>query len=49
MATGGYMSGIFGSSPVIPLQKHMAKVYACATELITLFTARSEERRVGKE
>ena len=39
MAVGGYMSGIFGSSPVSPLQKHMAKVYACATELIPLFNA----------
>jgi hypothetical protein len=39
MATGGYMSGIFGSSPVSPLQKHMAKVYACASELIPLFNA----------
>lgn len=39
MAVGGYMSGIFGSSPVNPLQKHMAKVYACATELIPLFNA----------
>ncbi len=39
MAQGGYMSGIFGSSPVSPLQKHMAKVYACATELVPLFNA----------
>ena len=39
MAKGGYMSGIFGSSPVSPLQKHMSKVYACATELIPLFNA----------
>jgi len=39
MAVGGYMSGIFGSSPVSPLQKHMSKVYTCATELIPLFNA----------
>ena len=39
MAAGGYMSGIFGSSPVSPLQKHMSKVYACASELIPLFNA----------
>lgn len=39
MAVGGYMSGIFGSSPVSPLQKHMSKVYACATELVPLFNA----------
>ena len=39
MAAGGYMSGIFGSSPVSPLQKHMSKVFACASELIPLFNA----------
>ena len=39
MTAGGYMGGIFGSSPVSPLQEHMAKVYACATELIPLFNA----------
>ena len=39
MAKGGYMSGSFGSSPVSPLQKHMSKVYACASELIPLFNA----------
>jgi predicted phosphate transport protein (TIGR00153 family) len=39
MPVGGYMSGIFGSSPVDPMQTHMAKVYACASELIPLFNA----------
>jgi predicted phosphate transport protein (TIGR00153 family) len=39
MAAGGYMGGIFGSSPVSPLQAHMSKVYACATKLIPLFNA----------
>lgn len=39
MTKSGYMSGIFGTSPVSPLQKHMAKVYACATELVPLFNA----------
>ena len=39
MAVGGYMGGIFGSSPVSPLQKHMSKVYSCASELIPLFNA----------
>jgi len=39
MARGGYMGGIFGSSPVSPLQTHMSKVYACASELIPLFNA----------
>lgn len=36
---GGYMGGIFGSSPVSPLQAHMSKVYKCAKELIPLFNA----------
>ena len=39
MAKGGYMGGIFGSSPVSPLQEHMSKVFACASELIPLFNA----------
>jgi predicted phosphate transport protein (TIGR00153 family) len=37
MSGGGYMSGIFGKSPVSPLQEHMAKVYACVSELVPLF------------
>ncbi len=39
MAVGGYMSGIFGSSPVKPMQQHMAKVLTCVSELIPLFEA----------
>ncbi len=39
MPAGGYMSGIFGSSPVDPMQQHMAKVFACASELVPLFNA----------
>lgn len=31
---GGYLSGIFGSSPVRPLQKHMEQVVECVNELI---------------
>ncbi|VAW80043.1 Phosphate transport regulator (distant homolog of PhoU) [hydrothermal vent metagenome] len=37
MAGGGYMSGIFGSSPVKPMQQHMAKVLACVSKLMPLF------------
>jgi predicted phosphate transport protein (TIGR00153 family) len=33
------MGGIFGSSPVSPLQAHMKIVYDCASELIPLFNA----------
>jgi len=39
MAVGGYMSGIFGSSPVKPMQQHMAKVLACVEKLVPLFQA----------
>ncbi len=39
MAVGGYMGGIFGNSPVSPLQAHMKIVYKCASELIPLFNA----------
>ena len=39
MPKGGYMSGIFGASPVKPIQDHMSKVYACACDLIPLFNA----------
>jgi predicted phosphate transport protein (TIGR00153 family) len=30
---GGYLSGIFGSSPVQPLQQHMEQVVECVNEL----------------
>lgn len=32
--TSSYLSGIFGASPVRPLQRHMEKVIDCVTELI---------------
>lgn len=35
--TSSYLSGIFGSSPVRPLQEHMEKIVACVSEL-TPFT-----------
>lgn len=36
---GGYLSGIFGSSPVRPLQKHMEQVVECVKELIPFVDA----------
>lgn len=30
---GGYFSGIFGASPVRPLQRHMSEVVACVNQL----------------
>ena len=32
--SGSYLSGIFGSSPVRPLQEHMEKVVSCVSELV---------------
>ncbi|KAB7624402.1 TIGR00153 family protein [Alkalilimnicola sp. S0819] len=39
MIQKSYFSGIFGSSPVKPLQQHMNKVADCVRELIPLFSA----------
>lgn len=39
MAPRNFMSGIFGRSPVRPLQQHMAKVVACVNELPEFFDA----------
>jgi predicted phosphate transport protein (TIGR00153 family) len=36
---GGYLSGIFGSSPVRPLQRHMEQVVECVKELIPYIEA----------
>jgi|TARA_B100002003_G_C14149489_1_gene552825 predicted phosphate transport protein (TIGR00153 family) len=36
---GNYFSGIFGPSPISPLQAHMAKVQSCIEELIPFFEA----------
>jgi len=45
-----YFAGIFGTSPIRPLQKHMAKVLECAVELIPLFEAviASDYESVGR-
>lgn len=32
--TASYLSGIFGNSPVRPLQEHMEKIVACVSELV---------------
>lgn len=39
MASKGFLSGVFGRSPVRPLQQHMRKVVACVNELIEFFEA----------
>jgi len=37
MASKNYLSGLFGPSPVAPLQSHMTLVDACVTKLVGLF------------
>ncbi len=39
MAVSNYMSGIFGSSPVRPMQVHMEKVHDCVSLLVPFFEA----------
>ncbi len=39
MSATGYISNMFGRSPVFPLQQHMAKVYSCVLHLNPLFEA----------
>ncbi|NND45251.1 MAG: TIGR00153 family protein [Xanthomonadales bacterium] len=36
---GGYFSGIFGSSPVRPLQKHMEQIVECVKQLVPFIDA----------
>ncbi len=36
---GGYLSGIFGKSPVQPLQEHMKLIVKCAEELVSFTRA----------
>jgi len=45
--SGNYLSGIFGSSPVRPLQEHMQKVVSCVSELVpfTLAVLGGDEHR----
>jgi len=47
--SGSYLSGIFGKSPVRPLQEHMEKVVSCVNELIPFTRAvlnRDQQGRV---
>ncbi|MDH5393673.1 MAG: TIGR00153 family protein [Gammaproteobacteria bacterium] len=39
MAVSNYMSGIFGNSPVKPMQMHMEKVHECVSLLVPFFEA----------
>jgi len=39
MAVSNYMSGIFGNSPVKPMQLHMDKVHDCVSLLVPFFEA----------
>ena len=39
MAVSNYMSGIFGNSPIKPMQVHMEKVHECVALLVPFFEA----------
>ena len=39
MSPKSYIFSMFGSSPIRPMQQHMAKVQACANELVPFFEA----------
>ncbi len=41
--SGSYLSGIFGASPIKPLQEHMEKVVSCVSELIPFTRAVLED------
>lgn len=43
MAVSNYMSGIFGTSPVKPMQVHMEKVHECVSLLVPFCEALIEE------
>lgn len=43
MSPKNYLSGMFGASPVSPLQQHMDKVQACIVELIPFIQAALKE------
>lgn len=49
MASKNYLSGLFGSSPVAPLQSHMTLVDQCVTKLIDLFENMAKGDHVAVE
>ncbi|MEB8431344.1 MULTISPECIES: TIGR00153 family protein [Cocleimonas] len=48
MVTKNYMSGLFGRSPITPLQEHMYRVYRCVRHLSPLIEGmvESDEKKV---
>lgn len=46
--SGSYLSGIFGKSPVTPLQEHMEKVVSCVSELIPFTQAVLDDDRQAR-
>ncbi|KAA9129863.1 TIGR00153 family protein [Marinihelvus fidelis] len=46
---GGYLSGIFASSPIGPLQTHMKQVVKCVHELIPFLDAVTEGDREARD
>ena len=46
--SGSYLSGIFGKSPVRPLQEHMEKVVSCVSELVPFTRAVLTRDKAGR-
>ncbi len=46
--SGSYLSGIFGKSPVGPLQEHMQKVVSCVSELVPFTRAVLANDQLGR-
>ncbi len=46
--SGSYLSGIFGKSPVKPLQEHMDKVVSCVSELVPFTRAVLDNDEQGR-
>ncbi len=47
--SGSYLSGIFGKSPVRPLQEHMEKIVACVSELLPFTQAVLTDDQEGRD
>jgi predicted phosphate transport protein (TIGR00153 family) len=47
--SGSYLSGIFGKSPVRPLQEHMEKIVSCVCELIPFTKAVLSNDHEGRD
>lgn len=49
MASKNYLTGLFGASPVAPIQEHMTLVDECVSQLVGLFESMSQGDTVSVE